>query len=184
MWVYMSAWVWMLVFKCMYVCIKVCVCVYPYVVCVCARMYVRVSSCVWLRVAAIWTRYRIFGFVLVMNPIRWQFKGRSMRWSVDQYMFVQWRPDGDSVPKPRHFMWVFVIVHFLIYHCRYRLHINVIISCDFLLYFINLITCITSWDISERLLYLCARFELVSIENHLEGGWIGDIANLWTQCGI
>ena len=92
-------------------------------------VYIYIYLCVWLRVAALWnslmrsgplqeTRTR-FGFVLVMDPIQWRFEDCSIGWSVDQYRFVQWRPDGDSVSKQRHFMWVFVLVHFLIYRCRY-----------------------------------------------------------------
>ena len=48
-------------------------------------------------------------FVLVVDPIHWRFKDRSIGWSKDSYWFVQWRPDGDSDTKPRHFMWVFFV---------------------------------------------------------------------------
>jgi len=47
------------------------------------------------------------GFMLVVDPIHRQFEDRSIGRSEDQYWFVQWRPDGYSVPKLRHFMWVF-----------------------------------------------------------------------------
>ena len=69
-------------------------------------------------------------FVLVVDPIHRRFENRSMGWSVDQYRFVQWRPDGDSVSKPHHFMWMFVLVSFsfLPLLCFIR-----IISCDFIL---------------------------------------------------
>jgi len=60
----------------------------------------------------IWTHYRRFGLELVMDPMHWRFENRPMGWSVDQYRFVQWRPEGDSVTKLRHFMWVFAFVLF------------------------------------------------------------------------
>jgi len=51
-------------------------------------------------------------FMLVVDPIHRQFEDRLMGWSIDQYRFVQWRPDSDPVRKLRHFMWVFVFVSF------------------------------------------------------------------------
>jgi len=53
-----------------------------------------------------------------MDPIDWQFEDRLMGWFEDPYRFMQWRPDGDSDPKLHHFMWVFVLIYFLIYHCQ------------------------------------------------------------------
>ena len=100
--------------------VHVCLCVYIEE-CIRVRGYVCVSSCVWLRITVFWTRLvrygplqeirTRFGFVLVVDPIHRRFENRSMRWSVDQYRFVQWRPDGDSIPKPRHFIWAFVLVY-------------------------------------------------------------------------
>ena len=86
----------------------------------------------------------IFGFVSILDAMHRRFEDRFMGWSVDQYGFMQWRPDGDSVSKPRHFMWVFVLMSFsfLPLLCFIR-----IISCDFILYFTSLTCCITSWGI-------------------------------------
>ena len=95
--------------------------VHVYVECMC-RTYcicIRVSLSVRWHVAAIRTRYGRSGYVFVVDLIHRQFEDRSTGWFVDQYQFEQWRPDGDSVPKPRHFMWAFILVHFLIYRCRY-----------------------------------------------------------------
>jgi len=77
-----------------------------------------------------------------------RFEDRSMRWSVDQYQFVQWRPDSDSVPKPRHFMWVFVYwsifnsnilsYHFMwicIWFLHYFTHVQQLLYCDALALF-------------------------------------------------
>ena len=53
-------------------------------------------------------------FAFVVDPIHGWFKDRSIGWSVDLYRFMQWRPDGNSVPKLHHFMWVFVLVSSLL----------------------------------------------------------------------
>ena len=75
--------------------------------------------CVWLRVTAITDSFvrsklsnRRFGFVPVMHLIHWGFEDRHIKWSGDPYGFVQWRPDGNSDPKSRHFKWVFALVLF------------------------------------------------------------------------
>jgi len=52
------------------------------------------------------------GFVPVVNPIQGRFKDRFMGWSGDPYQSVWRRSDGDSVPRLRHFMWVFALVSF------------------------------------------------------------------------
>ena len=121
---------------CVYTCIRiymgvhVYICVYV-VECIRVRGYVCVSSCVWLRVAVF--RIRLVrsgplqetrtrsGFVLVVDSIRRKFEDRLMEWSVDQYRFLQWRPDGNSVLKPHHFMWVFVFVYLPLSVCTYML---------------------------------------------------------------
>ena len=110
-------------YRCMHVGIRICVRMHVWVL----SMYLCLYVCVWL--CATVFRIRLvrsgplqetrFGFVLVVDPIHRRFEDRSMGWSVDQYQFVQWRLDSDSVSKLRHFMWVFVLVHFLIYRCRY-----------------------------------------------------------------
>ena len=48
---------------------------------------------------------------------------------------------------------------FFIYHYQYYIHVTCIISCDCLRYFTSMITCITSWGISERSPYLCSWYE-------------------------
>ena len=106
-------------------------------------------------------------FVLVVDPIHRRFEDQFMGWSVDQYWFVQWRSDGDSVLKLCHFMWVFVMCISLFTVVGMRLHVTLIISCDFLLYFISLITCITSWDIYNCSLYLHRWYEFVSAFFHV-----------------
>ena len=124
-----------------YVCIEVYVCVYSY-----RCMHVGIRVCIYMQVWVLslyLCLYVCVGCVLqyfgpvwwdpnpatgdpdpiricaLVDPIHRWFEDRSMRWSIDQYRFVQWRSDGDSIPKPRYFMWVFVLVHFLIYRCRY-----------------------------------------------------------------
>ena len=46
-----------------------------------------------------------------------------------------------------------------------------IISCDYLMYFISLITCITSWDINDCSPYLCSWYEHLSASFHLLIVW-------------
>ena len=103
-------------------------------------------------------------FMLIVDPIHRRFEDLSIGWSVDQYRFVQWRPDGNSVPKPRHFMWVFVLMSFssLPLLCFIR-----IISCDFILCFTSLTYCITSWGISDCSSYFCNWYKLVSVLFHV-----------------
>ena len=118
-----------------------CVCisyVYVYRICICVgvdacvyRVCLGISPlvsqslslfvCVWLRVAAItdsfvWSELgnRRFGFVPIIDPINWQFEDGHTRWFRDPYRFIQWRPDGNSDLKSRHFMWVFTFVLLLI----------------------------------------------------------------------
>ena len=179
--------------KCKYICMYVCilcvcisVCIYVYVcikvytyscVYVCMVVYrscVYVCLCEFMCLVACYSVSDLLGrskysnrrveIVLVMDLIYWRFKDRSTRWSVDQYLFVQWRPDGDSVPKPRHFMWVFVLISFssLPLLCFIR-----IISCDLILYFTSLTYCITSWDNINCSPYLFNWYELVSVSFHL-----------------
>ena len=116
-----------------YVCLSVCMSTY---MCICVRgcthVYrrARVSvECIFIFICMFGCVLQYFGtrlvrswplketrtrsrFVLVLEPMHRQFEDRFMGWSVDQYRFVQWRPDGDSLPKLRHFMWVFAFVSF------------------------------------------------------------------------
>ena len=85
-----------------------------------------------------------FEFVPFKNPTHWRFEDRFMKWLGDWYRLIQQRPDDDSNSKPCHFMWVFVLMY-----CPYLLlpvgvHVDIrIISCDCLIYFTSMITCIT-----------------------------------------
>ena len=113
------------------------------------------------------TRYWRFGLVPVMDPIHRRFEDRSMRWSIDQYRFMQWRPDDDSFPISRHFMWVFILVYFFIYCCRYAFTCYSYHFMWLCVIFTSLVTCITSWDISYCSPYLFSCYELVSISFHV-----------------
>jgi len=158
------------------ICMSSCVYRYMYVwgctrMCLCARVgmleciYVTcICSVVCCSDSDSFVQYKLsngrFRVVPIMDPIPWQFEDLSMRWSADLYQFMHWRPDNDSISKPRHFMLVFALVLFsLFYHCQYYLYVICIISCDCLRYFTSLVTCITSWDISECSLYLYSWFE-------------------------
>ena len=142
-WVYIHVWVciyvlyvYMLLYTCtstfMY-CIRLSVCLST-----CVIMFKYVWICDMCTVACfsdsdpfceIRTRCWRFRFVLVMDQIHRRFEDRSMGWSVDQYRFVQWIPDSNSVLKLRYFMWVFVLMSFssLPLLCFIR-----IISCAFI----------------------------------------------------
>ena len=131
-------------------------------------VYHRVYLVAWFSVSDSlgWSKLsnRRFGFVSILEPMLRRFKDRSIGWSVNQYRFVQLRPDGDSVLKPRHFMWVFVLVYL---HYRYALHVTLIISCAFLLYFTSLITCIFSWDICDCSPYVSSWYEHLFASFHV-----------------
>jgi len=108
-----------------------------------------------------------FRFVLVVDPIHWRFEDRPIEWSGDSYQFVQWRPNGDSDPKSRHFMWVFALYLFLIYRCKYYLYATCIISCDHLIHFISMITRIISCGTSECSFWLYSLSECLSASFHV-----------------
>ena len=74
------------------------------------------------------------GFIFTVDPIHRRFKDRPMGWFGDSYRFVQWRPDDDSLPKSRHFMWVFVLVLFSNLPCHWI----------FVFYFYHFICCYLS----------------------------------------
>ena len=120
-------------------CIYVCTLIYTYVY-VCTWVYTYVSVCS----GGYWVYIYIYLYVLVachgisdlfgeiqtscrrpgpdpnyvvVDPTHRRFEDRCIGWSVDQCQFMQWRPDGDSVPKPRHFMWVFVLVYLSLMIC-------------------------------------------------------------------
>ena len=89
-------------------CIWVYMCVYVYE---CMFVWVHGLGCVLHRLdpfGEIRTHCKRLKFVFVNDPIHWRFEDQPIGWYGDSYRFVQWRPDGDSVLEPRHFMWVFV----------------------------------------------------------------------------
>jgi len=160
---------------CIYViicgCIPVFVCgVYMYV---CILVFVWVHVC-WVACCSvsdpfdeIRTRCRRLEFVFVDYLIHWLFKDWPMGWPGDPYRFMQWRTDGNSVPKLSHFMWVFALVSFpylslsvlficYLYHFMWLLDI-----------FTNMITCITSWGINDCSHYLFSRYECLSVPFHV-----------------
>jgi len=133
-----------------YVCtcvVRVCVRVWVCYECVLIPLPLYVFGCVLQRFGFVqWDpdplqEIRIqFRFVPVMDPIHMQLKDRSMRWSVDQYQFVQWRPDGDSGLKPRHLMWVFALVSFPYFSLSILFIYNdCIISFDHVIYLTSMI---------------------------------------------
>ena len=155
------AWVIMI---CTYVYTCVCVCMwrYPrayarvacvygymceYTLCVCVDS--PTSLCVWLHVTSdSFVRSELvngrFEFVSILNPIHRRFEDQLIRWSRDSYRFMQWRPNGDSVLKSCHFMWVILCECLFLYISLFtvvgmHLHVTLIISCDFMLYFTSLI---------------------------------------------
>ena len=103
----------------------------------------------------------------VVDPTHRRFEDRSIGWFVDQYQFMQWRPDGDSVPKLRHSMWVFALSHFLIYRYLCVLCFTFIISCGYLIYFTSVNIYITLWVMSEHSLYLFCWSEYWLVSFHV-----------------
>jgi len=134
-WVYNYVYVCMIivhmdsiVFTCTCGSTRVCVCtcigyMYECVMCLCWFPFLSVRLVACYSSSDSFVRFEHgngrFGVVLVMNPIHRRLEEWPMWWSVDQYRFVQWRPDNDSILKLRHFIWVFVLVYFFIYRCRY-----------------------------------------------------------------
>jgi len=151
--------VWMSTY--MYVCLGVYMSTCIYVVCVCIRVYVCVSSCVGLCVAAFQTCSCDLNSITGVSNL------------------CHYRPDILVIRRPTNEMiWRFIPIR--VVRTRWRIksktasfHVSVcsyvfpylllpvgvhvairIISCDHLLYFTSMITCITSWDVSECTLYL------------------------------
>ena len=122
------------------------------VLCVCVLIpFLSVFSCVI-------QRYRPFGeirtccgrlnFVFVVDLIHWRFKDRPIRWSRGSYRFVQWRPDGNSDSKSRHFMWVSVLILFSYLLWTVDIYMLLVLF-DHLIYFTSVIMRIISWVISQ-----------------------------------
>jgi len=145
-----------------YVCMCVCyiiMCMTPWVIACCSDLDSFVRSELGNRRSRLRVR---------CDPMHWRFEDRSMGWSGDPYRFVQWRPDGDSDTKSRHFMWVFVLMLFLYLLLPVGVYVTIrIISCDHVMYFTSMITCITSWDISERSPYLFSCYECLLASFHV-----------------
>ena len=102
-----------------------------------------------------------------MDSIHCRFEDRPMRWSENSYRFVQWRPDGDSDPNSRHYMWVFILMLFSylllsvgVHMLLVSFHVNncYILPFDLLYYFMRISDCSP---------YLCNWLELVSVSFHV-----------------
>ena len=105
---------------CMYVIICRCIPVYVCGVCRCTCAYL--YSCEFMFSVACCSvsnspvrselGNRRFEFIPVVDPIDWKFEDRLMGWFGDLYWFVLWIPDGDSILKLHHFMWVLSFMYF------------------------------------------------------------------------
>jgi len=108
------------VYTCICIYMGVHFCVYVHV-CKSVFMFTFICMIAWYSdtdpFSEIETRCRRFIIVFVINLIHWRFEDLPMRWSGDPYRFMQWRPYGDSDPKSRHFMGVFVLMLFT-YCCQ------------------------------------------------------------------
>jgi len=139
-----------------YVGVHVCVCVYI-LECIRVREYVCVSSCVWLRVAALRIR-------LVRSEPSYRRPGPiRIRAHCGPDTMVIWRPIHGMIRRSvlvravktrRRFGSKTASFHVSVCSCVFtvvsrHLHVALIISCGFLLYFTSLITCTTSWDIHD-----------------------------------
>jgi len=83
------------------------VCVHVYL---CMCVYVCIVMCYSISNSFVRSELGNGRFIVpVIDSIAWRFEDRPMGWSGDPYRFVQWRPDGDSVTKSCHFMWVFLV---------------------------------------------------------------------------
>ena len=151
----------------------VCMCILYTYICGCTRIFMRVYCevytctrvclCEFMCLVAYYSVLDSFGdirtqlqetrtrsrFVLVVDPIQWRFEDRPMGWFIDPYRFLQWRPDGDSVPKSVISCECSFLCIFLFTVVGTHLHVTLIISCDFLLYFTSPITCTTWRDIYD-----------------------------------
>ena len=96
--------------------VHVCLSVYMHVHTACICLYINLCMLAWYSdtnpFGKIQTRYRRFGSVLAVEPMLGQFEDRPMGWSRNPYWFVQWRSDGNSVLRLRHFKWVFALLSF------------------------------------------------------------------------
>jgi len=112
-----------------------------------------------------------FGFMFVMDPIHWRFENQPMGWSRDSYRFVQWRPNGDSAPKPHHFMWVFVywsisiLAFYLNISCACIYYSALFCSCWSVLLYCDALT-LFYWYIVTLLL------TVLSIRSIILGRWV------------
>jgi len=109
-----------------YVCLRIAlhnVCTYVYMytciwVCTCVSMHPYVYVCMWLCVlqyGPVWwdpDPFQEIQSCARYGPVAQAFWRPNHGMIQGSYQFVQWRPDGDSDPKPRHFMWVFILMSF------------------------------------------------------------------------
>jgi len=98
------------------------------------------------------------GFIFAEDSIHMWFEHRHTRWFRDPYRYMQYRPDGDSDPRPRHLMWVFVYWSILIStfylivscECIYDFCIIlfiptiIVIPCTLILFYWYIIYCVTN----------------------------------------
>ena len=132
------------IYLCMYRCMYVYACGSVYIMCTYVFVYQRVRLVACYSVSDLLGRSKLgnrrFRFVPILDPIPRWLEDRSMGWSVGQYRFVQWRPDGVSVPKPCHFMWVFVLMSFPylpLLFVLFHVTIRCILQCDYLYHFMR-----------------------------------------------
>ena len=149
----------------MHVYTHICVCMWVYARVACLYGYMRecILCVYWLPILSVCsvasysdpdpfgeirTHYRRFEFVLVVDPIDWRFENRS--WDDPEIGVSSCNADQTTIRFQNH-----VILCECYFLCislftvdDMRLHVTLIISCDFLLYFTSLISCITPWAVS------------------------------------
>ena len=124
MYVYTHIYVYICMYMGVHVYVCMCVCVYMWCVYVyeCMFVWIHLFGCVVTAITDSFVQSEIgnrrFILVPVMHLIHGWFEDRPMRWSRDPYRFIQWRSGDDLDPRPRHFMWVFVLLLSLIYCCQ------------------------------------------------------------------
>ena len=137
-----------------------------YVECICVRVYVRVSSCVWLCVIATRTCSCDPNYVRGDSELcRYGSDTLAIRRPIHG-MICRSVP-GHAVKTRRLFGSKIVSFHVSIFSYIFtivgmRLQVTLIISCDFLLYFTSLITCIPSWVYGEECWKCIANFSWIN----------------------
>jgi len=135
-------------YRCMHVGIRVCICMHVWVL----SMYLYLFVCVWLRVAVFQTRlvrfepsYKRPGPDPDSYPLwtRYICDSKTDLWD-DPWISASSCSEDQTAIRFRNCVISCECSLLCIYRCRYALHVALIISCDFLLYFTSLITCIRS----------------------------------------